>query len=771
MLKKYWTESISFFYTFVSMHLLGKILFCTLFLTPLFFISQNNKLDSLQTALANSKSDSTYLSTLNELGKFFVSRETDSTIYYSNKVINKFNEFKNKYAKNSKEFRSMSISLGTAYNRLGLIHYNLAQYPKAIEYYNKSLTIREESKDYKGVGVTCNNLGNLFRDMGEPVRALEYYNRSLKTREQLKDKLGISTVLNDRGIVYSKQGDIIKALENWHLALKIKEEIKDKNGATSVLSNLGNIHFSQKNFETAIDYYTKAINLSEELGSKKNSAYILNNLGITYRELKDLKKSSEYLFKSLKISEEIGDNYGIALAASNIGLNEGDLKNYSTALIFFKKGLKIRQEIEDKEGVSDTYVNIGLLYSSQKNYDLAIECLEKSLRIGEEIGYPHVIVNAAKALSEVYKASNNYKMAMENYKLYIQMRDSINNIETQTASIKQQSRYEYEKQKVIDDEKNASELKVKEEKRKDDRKRQNVIIASVSIILVLLAIFALVLYNRFKTTQKQKQIIEEKEKETQEQKQMIEVKQKEILDSINYAKRIQYTLLAHEQFLGENLSRHFIFFNPKDIVSGDFYWATKKENKFYLAVCDSTGHGVPGAFMSLLNIGFLSEAINEKGISEPNKIFDFVRQKLTESISKEGQKDGFDGILLCIDSEKNIISYAAANNSPILIQNNQLHELPADRMPVGVGEKKENFTLHTINTNCGDMIYLYTDGYPDQFGGPKGKKIKYKALNELLLTNSTSSIDQQYGVLKSTFYAWKGDLEQVDDVCIIGVRI
>ena len=175
--------------------------------------------------------------------------------------------------------------------------------------------------------------------------------------------------------------------------------------------------------------------------------------------------------------------------------------------------------------------------------------------------------------------------------------------------------------------------------------------------------------------------------------------------------------------------------------------------------------------MSLLNIGFLSEAINEKGISEPNKVFDFVRQKLSDSISKEGQKDGFDGILLCIDSETKQITYAAANNAPVLIQNNQLIDLPSNRMPVGIGERKENFTLYTIDAKPGDMIYLYTDGYPDQFGGPKGKKYKYKALNELLLAHHQSSMNEQYEVLKTNFNSWKGDLEQVDDVCVIGVKV
>ncbi len=253
----------------------------------------------------------------------------------------------------------------------------------------------------------------------------------------------------------------------------------------------------------------------------------------------------------------------------------------------------------------------------------------------------------------------------------------------------------------------------------------------------------------------------------------IQEKQKEIIDSINYAKRIQVTLLAHESILNENIPQHFVLFKPKDIVSGDFYWATLKENKFYLAVCDSTGHGVPGAFMSLLNISFLNEAITERKIEKPNEIFNYVRERLMGSISKErdSQKDGFDGILICIDQETNQIEYASSYNIPIHIQNENIIELPSDRMPVALGEKKEDFQLYTIEAKKGDMIYLYTDGYPDQFGGEKGKKFKYKPLNELLLKIADKNLDVQKEMLDYTLQHWKGDLEQVDDILMIGIRV
>ena len=269
--------------------------------------------------------------------------------------------------------------------------------------------------------------------------------------------------------------------------------------------------------------------------------------------------------------------------------------------------------------------------------------------------------------------------------------------------------------------------------------------------------------------------VKERTKEIEHQKKVIEEKQKEIVDSINYAKRIQYSLLAHKDFLEEELKEHFVFFHPKDIVSGDFYWAASTgsatNRKFYIAACDSTGHGVPGAFMSLLNIGYLNEAIKEKGIEKPNEVLNFVRQRLIDNISKEGQKDGFDGILLCIDQQTKKLSYAAANNAPLIVRKDGYEELDADRMPVGMGERKEDFKLYEINYEKGDVLYLYTDGYADQFGGPKGKKYKYRPLNEMLQKISVDTMDTQITALTGEFENWRGELEQVDDVLVIGIRL
>ncbi len=261
-----------------------------------------------------------------------------------------------------------------------------------------------------------------------------------------------------------------------------------------------------------------------------------------------------------------------------------------------------------------------------------------------------------------------------------------------------------------------------------------------------------------------KKAVDEKNLEIQESS-------REITDSIKYAKRIQHTLLANEQLLQNNLSDYFILYKPKDIVSGDFYWATSKHDKFYLAACDSTGHGVPGAFMSLLNISFLNEAINERSLVEPNQICGHVRQKLIEGISQEGGQDGMDGVLVCLDRENKKLSFAAAHNAPILIRENTLIEFEADKMPIGIGVSSEEFKQQSVDVQSGDLFYLFTDGYTDQFGGPKGKKFKYKQMKALLQSICNQPLSEQKKILDAIITDWKGGLEQTDDILIIGFKI
>ena len=267
----------------------------------------------------------------------------------------------------------------------------------------------------------------------------------------------------------------------------------------------------------------------------------------------------------------------------------------------------------------------------------------------------------------------------------------------------------------------------------------------------------------------------ERTEEVVRQRHIVEEKHKEITDSINYAERIQRSFLASKELLNENLKDHFVFFKPKDIVSGDFYFAEKLNNKsFLLATADSTGHGVPGAIMSLLNITSLEKAIENQ--DQPSDILNTTRKIIIERLkndgSAEGGKDGMDCSVICFDFKKKKIIVSAANNPVWIVRGSETIEIKPDKMPVGKHDKQDvSFTQQTIDIKKGDVIYTLTDGFSDQFGGSLGKKFMSKKLRELLSKNAHLPMEEQRTILENTFISWVGDLEQIDDVTLIGVRV
>jgi serine phosphatase RsbU (regulator of sigma subunit) len=258
--------------------------------------------------------------------------------------------------------------------------------------------------------------------------------------------------------------------------------------------------------------------------------------------------------------------------------------------------------------------------------------------------------------------------------------------------------------------------------------------------------------------------------------QLIKKKNQEIMDSIDYAQRIQHSFLATEELLHSNLGEHFIYFNPKEAVSGDFYWAGNLSNNYFALCCaDSTGHGVPGAIMSILNISSIEKAAENK-TAQPAEIFNQARQSIIERLAKdgsqEGGKDGMDASLIAFNPEKTVMQYVAAQNPIWIIRTNELIEIKAEKMPIGKHDHDQiPFKGGEFDLEKGDLIYILTDGFQDQFGGEKGKKYKVKPLKKLLLEVSQLPMQAQHQKISKAFDTWKGELEQVDDVCMIGVRI
>jgi serine phosphatase RsbU (regulator of sigma subunit) len=259
----------------------------------------------------------------------------------------------------------------------------------------------------------------------------------------------------------------------------------------------------------------------------------------------------------------------------------------------------------------------------------------------------------------------------------------------------------------------------------------------------------------------------------QEQNARIEEKNREITDSITYARRLQEAILPPAKLLDQLLPGSFVYYKPKDIVAGDFYWVEEMEGRTLFAVADCTGHGVPGAMVSVVCSNALNRAVKEFRLSDPGKILDKVTELVVETFEKSESdvKDGMDISLCSLDKSTNTLSWAGANNPLWIIRKGKLDEVRPDKQPIGKFDRVRPFASHTFHLEKGDRIYIFSDGFADQFGGPKGKKFKYTPLKELLLAGNGHSPKDHKIQLDKTFTGWKGDLEQVDDVCIMGVRL
>lgn len=312
-------------------------------------------------------------------------------------------------------------------------------------------------------------------------------------------------------------------------------------------------------------------------------------------------------------------------------------------------------------------------------------------------------------------------------------------------------------------------------KRQEITKQRIVIglIAALTMVVLVLLLLAIRVNGHRRKANK---LLSVQKHEIEKQKYLVETKQKEILDSINYARRIQTALMASDRLISSHLPEYFIFFRPKDIVAGDFYWAESVDGCFMYATADSTGHGVPGAFMSLLNISKLNEAINQKKIIRPDLVLNDVRREIVDALNPEGtteeSKDGMDVVLCKLDTANLVLQYAAANSSFCIVRNNEALNCRADKMPVGKSHDDQTlFTLNEMKLQKGDMIYTFTDGFADQFGGPAGKKLKVKYMKNILTKISALPVTHQKETLARYFEDWKGTLEQVDDVLVMGVRV
>ncbi len=580
------------------------------------------------------------------------------------------------------------------------------------------------------------NIGEFYYQIGKNEKSLEYFLPAYSTYIQL-NKLSIaSDVLLRISEQYNLIGLNNKSIEKCKENLKLIEKTKDYQTEGYIFQRMFSTYMAMNDFQNAelmIEKLKACAEKNNESGFIGLSYWCMAQL---YGAKKNTEKEKEFLLKSIKFYESVNDKNNLQYRLINLGIFYLDNYQFKDAIVSSKKGLELSRELKDIYSQRDF---LNLLYLS-------------------------------------YKKFNKFDQALKAHEEYQSAIDSIQSLENHKSIETKESELLFEKKQTkLQEEQLQKDLITKKESEK-----QIVIRNSLLIGLVLIAIFIGFILKNYRQKQKSNVLLQEQNEtirtqksEVEIQKHFIEEKQKEILDSLQYAKRIQNAILARPEEINKQLPENFLLYRPKDIVAGDFYFFEVTPTHIFYAAADCTGHGVPGAMLSVVCANALTRSVREFKLYEPGKILDKTRDLVLETFAKSAEdvKDGMDISLISIEKNNRKFAWSGANNPLWLVKEGKLTEVKADKQPIGKSENPSPFTTHFFDDLGPVTIYLFTDGYADQFGGPKGKKFKYKQLEEICIANSDKSMAEQQRIFSKKFEDWKKEIEQIDDVCLIGFRI
>jgi serine phosphatase RsbU (regulator of sigma subunit)/predicted negative regulator of RcsB-dependent stress response len=605
---------------------------------------------------------------------------------------------------------------------------------------NKALDLSKKINYQYGTALAYSTLGSALTTKSKYDEAIQTLLTSLNIYEKIKNKKGIAYVCNTIANAYLGLENNAKAYEFYLKCFNVSNQQPANPHMVTVASfGLGSVLITQNRSEEAINYFEKAVEGFNKDGNKAYAAMAMTMIGEAYVNDSDYVAAEKYFLHAMPKFEEENDEYAIAINCTNLGSIELHKKNYAKAFAYFDRALKLNLKREAWDNIK----------------------------------------NNALKLSELMETQNKSSEALKYYKMYVQYKDSVINIERNKALANAESKYNAEKkeQQLI-----LKNLEL--EKSQSEVKQRNTLIYIFIGALLIFVVLLFVVYRLYRQKRKtnivlNRQFSEIKLKTTQieEQKNIIEEKNKDIMDSINYSKHIQQAILPSENLIQKALPNSFFIYKPKDIISGDFYFIENTPERVYFAVVDCTGHGVPGALLSVFSQNTLKKIIStKKGM--PHEILTEICQEFKANLTSDNNEslsinDGMDIALACLDKKDNKLYFSGAKNPLLLMRNSEMHELKADRWSIsGRNEDQQlKFTHHELELKKGDKIYMFSDGFADQFGGPKGKKYKYKQIKELIMEASKMVLSEQKKFIESSFNSWKGNLEQLDDVTLICVNL
>lgn len=598
---------------------------------------------------------------------------------------------------------------------------------------------------------------NAAKGIGSLRDALELSNR-------INYKKGICKSNTFLGDYYYDQISYSDALKHYLKASMAGEDEKMYNQLSNIYNKIGIIYSNQKKNDLSLKYFLKVAKLAEIQNKPKRIAIAYNNIGIAYKDLGRYAEAKKYYEKALVEFEKSDFKVGIASVNNGLGILSHLLGDEKRALEYYDKAMENFRAINDTASESGILTNIGEVLNAQKEYAKALSYYLKSLKVAEHYNNNSFRANAYEGLSNVYANMKNYERAYYYRNRHLALRDSIEDSEGMRQFHEMEKRLENEKQEkeilLLKQKEEIQELKVKSQSEKINR--GNIIIYSVAGVLIIVLVMSFFIYKAYKQIKKTNIELAEKKQEIQ--------------DSINYARHIQNAMLPEVNVLEKHFPEGFGLFLPKDIVSGDFYWFNELNNIVYFAAADCTGHGVPGAFMSMIAIDKLNQCLIDKKIDSPAAILSYLNKSIKKALKQDNlgslSKDGLDIALCSFDKNKFELNYSGANRPLWIIRNKELIEYKPTKVSIaGFTNEDQKFDNHFIKLRKGDSIILFSDGFADQFGGEQKKKFMTKRLKELLININDLPMGKQELELEQIFNTWKGNLEQVDDVMILGFRV
>ena len=660
-------------------------------------------------------------------------------------------------------------------NNLNAICWSLkySDFETAIEYGKEALDLANKLDFTSGEAHANKNLGGVLYLHNDYTISYNYYSRSLELFQEIQDSINIAKVIRNLGSIYHQQGDYEKAIEYFFESLDMRKKLNDENGIASLYRAIGVVYLEQgENFySNAIQYFNKALEIYQKINNIKGVANCYSGIASVYTGYKTAKNDEalEYYFKILEIGNEQNDIRLVAQASEAIGTIYLKIDKNDDAYEYLDKSANLWLEMENYFGVGNLYVSIGKYYLAKKNYQESEKYLIDAIDISERIDVLVIKKNSYSVLSQLYKDKGNYQKALEFSEEYYLLKDSLQSEEMSDRIAKFETQREFDKvmkEKELEKQRNQLEHDNK-------LKNQKIISFATFLGLILMIVLSFVIFRSYRSKKSANELLTDKNEK-------ILLQQKHITSSIVYAKRIQNAVLPPEEFLLKIIPEHFILFKPRDIVSGDFYWAAKKNNTSFIAAVDCTGHGVPGAFMSMLGISFLNEIVNKNPIEKLSaanileQLRTYIKTSLRQTGKEDETKDGMDMALCSIDLDKNILQFAGAQNPLILIRNNELIQYKGDKMPIGIHIIEKSFTNHEIEIQKNDSLYIFSDGFIDQFGGDNNKKFMIRNFKNLLVEIAKKPMAEQKLFLDGILVDWiskSTEFDQIDDILVIGIKI